>query len=377
MLESIGLPDGIEVMKHRHRKVIAFTLVELLVVVSIIALLISILLPSLQRARDQAKQVKCLAHQSGLAKAAISYTTEENDWIPGSPGTSGSMLLGKDWGAANVVDLPRNAVQVYDWMGALAGVQMSFSMPANRVQRWKILVEGIFECPSNRFTAPSWGGTDPEQLFPNQKLVSYNMMRNMLWWENADDTPSFPNNTDVVMHRTIPDGSLLPPGYAPKINQVGQPSEKVFISDGSRFTKLENESDLNSPVILDYDSDWKAGFGGAFADGGPTVQSRYTRSFRLNEPSKFFAYRHRKGRKTGAQSQGALDKSNGLVAAFWDGHGEWMTAAKSRLPDRWWPKGTKIGLGDFNARTRDALIDSVGVGYLSLFDSNNQYNVRR
>ncbi|HNO80125.1 MAG TPA: type II secretion system protein [Phycisphaerae bacterium] len=361
----------------KQKREFAFTLVELLVVVSIIALLVSILLPSLQQARDQAKQVKCLAHQSGLAKAAITYTTEENDWLPGSPGTTGSMLLGKNWGAANAVDVPRNAVQIYDWMGSLAGVQMSFSLPANRVERWKQLVEGAFVCPSNRYVAPSWGGTDPQQLFPNQKLISYNMMRNMIWWENSADAPSFPANSGVVMHRNIPDASQLPTGYAPKLNRLGTPAEKVFISDGSRFTKLENESDLNSKVILDYDADWKAGYGGAFSDGGPTVQSQYTRSFRLNEPSKFFAYRHRKGRKTGGASQGKLDKSNGLVVSYWDGHGEWMTAAKSRLPDRWWPKGTKIGFLDLNTRTIDALADSAGAGLMSLFDSNNQYVIRR
>lgn len=63
-----------------HRK--GFTLVELLVVVGIIATLIAILLPALNRARDQARRVQCSAYLRGIGESVLMYAGENKGSIP-------------------------------------------------------------------------------------------------------------------------------------------------------------------------------------------------------------------------------------------------------------------------------------------------------
>lgn len=65
-------------MPHAHREIPrrAFTLIELLVVISVIALLLGVLLPSLSAAREMARTTACLSNQRQIATSAILYMND-------------------------------------------------------------------------------------------------------------------------------------------------------------------------------------------------------------------------------------------------------------------------------------------------------------
>ena len=74
MKRRVFTPTTLSALNKREPK--GFTLIELLVVIAIISLLVSILLPSLNKAKDLAKSVICLSNVRHIGMAAILYTED-------------------------------------------------------------------------------------------------------------------------------------------------------------------------------------------------------------------------------------------------------------------------------------------------------------
>lgn len=80
---------------HSSQRKPGFTLVELLVVIGIIALLISILLPSLAKARDTAATVSCSSNMRQLGQIMQMYVNDYNGYLPRYE--SGNINIGARW----------------------------------------------------------------------------------------------------------------------------------------------------------------------------------------------------------------------------------------------------------------------------------------
>ncbi|MFQ5424807.1 MAG: type II secretion system protein [Phycisphaerae bacterium] len=310
-----------------------FTLIELLVVISIIALLISILLPALASARRIGQRVTCLADMKSMSSGMTEYEVDNESWIVGSPAGSGAYLFQEPtaWG---------QSVQRWDFMGPLAKLWgMGLTQPDRGdregvAKRFAQLVqEKVFLCPSNKFLATHFGGPDAGTL----RMVSYNTTR----YELFQSEPPFPGDAHGVSWYANTHDQKLPNKWKPSVGRIGNPANKVFCADGARFS-----TGLTAP---DYDLRVNAAWGGAFSDVGP--YSDWTRSWdRSWAPgndhggtidARAFAFRH----STADPGQGAPADAYKLNLAFYDGHAETMGDLQASSPQLWLPAGSTLEAG--------------------------------
>lgn len=343
-------------MPLNRRALRAFTVIELLVVVAIIALLISILLPSLSAAREHAKEAACGATLRIFGQGLANYNYVSNDWLPGmnTSGVATSALKSSDSEHLQKPDVP---VQPHDWMTPL--LYGPNHLPSKRPERFAELLN-TYGCPSTAavsaiFYPGSNVSSEEEEDFNRigaWRSTSYLMPAAFQLWGDS-------HKKEVVAPFRINPGlkvyAKTPPenweydlgGYQSRLNQIGSPGRKVFAADGTRY--------LDSNQILDFDISPFPTYFGAFTSSGAwwrgstaygpnrTAPNWDEEPGSLGSPSEgknlSLTYRHSNFSPTATD---ATENKGMMNALFFDGHVELMNDRDSRKVELWYPRGTRI-----------------------------------
>ena len=338
-----------------------FTLVELLVVIGIIGLLVSLLLPSLNKARRAANTIACLANLRSIGQALTIYVSESNGYLPGSGDTTGAGLWMIDPATqkcvaktgVTVTNLPGNVIETEDWIGPLA-VEMGLSLPVVNGEARFVAYCNLpqFQCPEyvNAIWTPYTGtltvANDATQ--GAQRAFSYCEAQGFMmipWSTGHTSATQWPGNVSAP---TTPPYFTLPGGYFPKITKVGKTAQKIFVADGDRTTFTYGTNPATPTYVLQSDPADTDQNGNMFADLGAWDGDTHAWD-RTAEPANIqtshykppvdvrpLAYRH------GSQAQFGPEGAYSLNAVFFDGHAETLTDITASDPGLWLPTGTTI-----------------------------------
>jgi len=349
----------------------AFTLIELLVVVAIIAMLISILLPSLASAREQARAVVCGQRLRDLANGLHTYFSQNNEWIPGlnTSGVELQSVIGVDGAFYN----PRLPVQTYDWITPV--LSQSIQMQGSRVQRFHEILNR-FHCPSQQnYRAVLWppgmsGSQDRTELLADTEpwtAVSFLMPVHFQFWGQKYKGTMLAHHAtsgNPITAQSAPtDWEVVNDEYRSTLSQVGSASRKIAAADGTRY--------LDSTGLLDFDPSPAGGLFGSFTSAGGwwsgctaygvradtrnwnnRVVSTGSAGWGLNLA---LSYRH----GSRGTTSGAAPVNKGRInAMFFDGSVRRLSDYESRNPVFWYPKGTKV------AKPAEGMRDELQLGDL-------------
>jgi prepilin-type N-terminal cleavage/methylation domain-containing protein/prepilin-type processing-associated H-X9-DG protein len=131
----------------RHRR--AFTLIELLVVIAIIAILISLLLPAVQQAREAARRTQCKNNLKQLGLALHNYHDSHTGFAPGW--VDQNLSAAANWGWS-VYLLPAMEQENMYRQLEVGTIHLSVALDSVTHQRLMATPLSMFRCPSD--TAP-------------------------------------------------------------------------------------------------------------------------------------------------------------------------------------------------------------------------------
>lgn len=173
----------------------AFTLVELLVVIGIIALLIAILMPTLSKAREQGRWATCLSNLKQIGNALTMYANENRQHLP-RPASNGNGEFPDDF------IIWRNPPTT-------PGFTVNDTVLAKYLNAGDDKLQTVYRCPSDvPEDRPQQGGL--AQPFK----YSYTMSKA---WDEAPQQPN-PRPARLLLIR-------------PKLTQVRRPADKVLVVD--------------------------------------------------------------------------------------------------------------------------------------------------